>query len=92
MLNLNDFCNLNFHSQLNFVTEFGIEFDKFMPSFGNLNVIFLYRFNDFLIDLELDLITKEYTSINAFKSLSYLEKYPIYFEKMKREVYEILDQ
>jgi hypothetical protein len=90
-MNYQEFNNLDFKQRLMVIHNSALEIDSIFPWYGNLRIIKIYKLEDFFIELECDLNTKELTNIYTFKSLEYLEKYPHHFDKIKTKIHSILN-
>jgi len=85
-MNEKEFNQLHRKEKLLTIYDKALEIDNIFPWFGDLRIVRIYSFEDFLIELVCELNTKEITEINTFNSLDYLEKYPHHFDKIRNKI------
>jgi hypothetical protein len=79
-----EFEKLPFNDKLQAIDRLGVQIDMIIPWTGNLRVSGLYSISNFFVEVVIDYKTREYESIESFKNMDFLEKYPHYTDKIDR--------
>ena len=87
MINYKEFNELNRKEKLIFIDNSATKIDAIFPWTGNISIVTIYSLFDFFVEIVCIIETEKITEIIGFNNVNYLNKYPQYFDNIKREIY-----